>query len=887
MAIQVQTIGTTDLRLAADIIKTNYAAGRSIGGQAGRVMGHTRAMMVRLPAGGFSITGSYVMLGRDGGGNGNFNGSNDTALRIGGDSAGTLARRPTARYRSAGVEAYAGTAGAEGQFASLPAMGAAPTSWLLIEGVRNIGNDANPVWKGWSAICPIGSGSPSSAVAPTNISAAWISGTTGALLRQIFSIFGTTRSPVGLAIEQVAVMAGDFPWDTANNRPHHDAIAALAGVGGHPFLTYQSLVAAQNAGTLPYADCDQGLANLDHWWTLRTLAEGLANSGTAGMATLAQNPAPGGLADVGDIAPAHWYGGAPTVFEPVVKFTGGRGARPTVALGSYEAGTTAMQRRWIDMTSSTVVRDWASVTSFGSGAWMVSDLLPSGRYRLEVRDSNDPAKAGSSDDWLVGAKAAFISQSGIQRSFQEGGTPPGSNILGVAVASGAQGLLVALDNANAGGSAGYARPQLVTVRLRPGETPVMGQGGVLLLNDWNRHNPGEPLLMANMAMNGTAMLHWANDDAAYLNSVGNSQASFRFMGTVGMQPDAASGNNSGVVEMFAAALGREIDRWVVMWTPGMSGDSAVRTTFMAGLDARFSNAAGAPVIVLPPWRGHRNASSDAATVLKRQEHLDFVAQLGPRGLLGPYWADIVNDGDDASGGVGSLHPAFCSSFGVPNASLPVSDGNQVGQGRVGRGFGTVVAWSFDPTIKAHGPRVIAAWYRDAGRLVIEVELGRRVRTLNGAAISNQFWISTDNGATFGQGGFTVALSPDGTRAVLTSSGAAFPASGVRVDYARLWPFPPATDPFESQTERKLDGLIYDDQAHRGGTNFAAGQRAGNPCQGSNRVGVGQAGVAVTARGPARLVTTERFAGSRSVTVRMLAADGVTVLREATLPIMAS
>ena len=877
MAIQVQTIGTTDLRLAADIIKTNYAAGRSIGGQAGRVMGHTRAMMVRLPAGGFSITGSYVMLGRDGGGNGNFNGSNDTALRIGGDSAGALARRPTARYRSASVEAYAGTAGAEGQFASLPAMGAAPTSWLLIEGVRNIGTNASPVWKGWSAICPIGSGSPSSAVAATNITAAWISGTTGALLRQIFSIFGTARSPVGLAIEQVVLMAGDFPWDTANDRPHHDAIAALAGVGGNPFLTYQTLVAAQNAGTLPYANCNQGLANLDYWWTLRTLADGLANSGTAGTAMLAQNPAAGGLADGGDIAPAHWYGGAPAITEPQVKFTGGRGARPVTAAGTYSAGTTAMQRRWINMATSAVALDWAAVASFGSGVWGVSDTLAPGRYRLEVRDTNDNSRAAASDDWLVGTVLVMHGQSGMELIFDGGGT--GNNNLNIAVASGAQGALLKLANQRGGSAGTYAQPAPVFDRLRSGETPAVNHGAVLMLNEWSQHNPGHPLLICNMAINGTNMGSWADNI-----TVTNGHASWQFMGTIGAVAGTSSGNNSGVVESYAVLLGRHADAHMLMWTPGMvatATGAGSRALYVEGIDARFSNAASAPFIVLPPWRGHREPPDSSSTVAKRQEHLDFVAQLGGRGVLGPYWADIVNDGN------GSLHSAFNSAPGVPSTTSTVSDGNQVGQSRLGRGLGRTAAWHWNRTIKANGPRVIAAWYRDGARMVIEVELGRVVRTLNGAAISNQFWISTDDGANFSQSGFTVALSPDGTRAVLTTAGSAFPASNVRVDYTRNWPFGPTETPIEANTERLLDGLLYDDQTHRGGTNFAAGVRPGNPCQGSNRVGVGLAGVAVTARGPARLVATERFAGSRNVTVRMLAADGVTVLREATLPIMAS
>jgi hypothetical protein len=875
MAIQVQTVGATDLRLAGDISKANYAAGRSIGGQAGRVMGHTRAMMVRIPATGFTASGSYVMLGRDAGGNGNFNSSGDTVLRIGGSGAGALAFRPSVRYRSGSTNAYAGTNEAEGQYSALPQIGVSPGVWLVLDGIRNTGSNSSPVWRGWCAICQIGSGSPSSALAATAINSAWISGTAGALLRQIFSAAGgTTRTPVGLAIEQVALLAGDFPWDTVNNRPHHDAIAALAGVGANPFLTYETLVAAQNAGSLPYANCDQGLGNLDYHWTLRTLTGGRANSGGAGTATLAINAVvdSNGLVDASDIAPAHWYGGAPAIVDPIVKFTGGRGTRATVASGSYQAGTTAMQRRWINMTTSAVALDWAAVTSFGSGAWSVSDVLPVGRYRLEVRDTNDVARAAASEDWLVGTVILTHGQSGMERAFQGVGGPPGDNNLGIVVASGAQGLLLKLNNQNAGGSSGYAQPQPIVARMRSGETPLVGHGAVLMLNAWNSHNPGEPLLIANMAINGTSMGEWADN-----GTVDGSDTSWRFMGTIGASAGPPSGNNSGVVESYAALLGRHVDLHLMMWTPGMTSvatGSSSRALYMTGIDARFSNAASAPMAVLPPWRGHREPPDVSSVVSKRQEHLDFVAQLGARGILGPYWADIVSD--SASG----LHSAYLASGGVP-------DTNQVGQARLGIGLGWVAAWAFDRAIKAHGPRVVAAWFTDGARNSIQIELGRVVRTLNSAAISNRFWISTDNGANFGQSGFTVALDATGTRAVLSTTGSSFPATDVRVDYARLWPFGPTETPNEANSERLLDGLLYDGLTHRGGTNFAAGVRPGNPCQGTNRVGAGLAGVPVVARGAAKLVATERFTGTRNVTVRMMAADGVTVLRETMLPIVAS
>jgi hypothetical protein len=908
MAIQVQTVGATDLRLAAAVVKPNYGTGRSIGGVAGQVMGHWRAMFVRIPGSGFTLNGAYAMLGSDANNGGNFTAGDDTALRIFGTGSAN-ALRPSARYRSGSTEAFAGTAGAEGQFTGLTAMSATPNVWLVIEGVTNTGSNASPVWRGWGAVCRVSSGTPSSQVAATAIAASWIGSTTGALIRQIFAAAGTgsARTPVGVAVEQVALVAGDFPWDTANNRPHHDAIAALAGGGANPFHTYASLVAAQNAGTLPYANCDQGLGNLDYHWTLRTLAGGLTNSGSAGTATLAQtdwNSLTGGLTNTSDIAPTHWYGGASTITEPAVKFTGGRGTRATVVNGTRTDGVT-VERRWERMSDNTALTglDWGAPASQSGTAWQVSDTLPvGGPYRLRVRYAADTAQAAASDDWLVGTAVLTNGQSGMELIF-EGGTAGGNN-LSIAVSSGAQGVLVKLNNQTGGTSTTYAQPSLTVSRLASGATPANNHGAVLFVNEWNAANPGHPILICNMAINGTVMADWANN-----TTVNGGHASWTFLGNIGAVAGASSGNASGVVETYAAALGRYVDAHMMMWTPNMSSDSAVRTSYVAAIDARFSNAASAPFIVMPPWRGHREPADSSSTVAKRQEHLDFVAQLGARGVLGPYWPDTVMDGKPnpaTDGGSGSLHCAFNNAAQAlaNTGGSPVSDENQVGQARLGRSLGRVAAWHWDRTIKAHGPRVLAAWSNNA-RATVQIELGRAVRTLNGAAISAaQFWVSLDNGVTWGRANgqseslaatgnptFTVALDATGTRAILTPAdgGTAWAAAGanLRMDYARRWPFGPTDLPDERNSERALDGILYDNQTHRGGVNFSAGVRPGNPLQGTNRTGAGVAGVAVGTRGAAKLVATERWTGTRNVTVRMMAADGVTVLAEKALPIVAA
>jgi hypothetical protein len=300
----------------------------------------------------------------------------------------------------------------------------------------------------------------------------------------------------------------------------------------------------------------------------------------------------------------------------------------------------------------------------------------------------------------------------------------------------------------------------------------------------------------------------------------------------------------------------------------------MRAAYYTGIADRFSNARTAPWVILPTWRGHRDPPDSSSTMARRQQHLDFQAELialptSVPALLGPMFADIVQEA------TGSLHAANLGSG-------TITDVNQIGQARLGASLGRVAAWVFDRTIKVNGLGMVWAW-SDNGRATIQIELGRQARTLNNAAISaNQFWVSL-NGTTFARADgrnesfslttnptFTVALDATGTRAILTPSdgGTAWAAAGssLRVDYARRWPFGPDDMAAEADAERNLDGLLYDNQQHRGGTNFSPGNRAGNVMQGTNRTT--SPGIPVAVRGAAKLVATERWTGGRTVTVRM-------------------
>ena len=897
MSVRIQTLNATELRLASTILKRDFRTGVTLGGVSGQVAGSWLAAWVKLPNP-FSGNQGYNIFGADTDANGVANETNQSAVQIMGPVSAVNPLR--VRWR-VGTTSYASDT--LGQFA------AGDTVLVIVSPATNIGTNAAPVWQIFTAFCKPGS-APQTHVVAANTTLT--NSAVQAMLSNLFTAAGNTAAgtPVGFEIEHVAYIDGDFPWDTAGSptagvtgvgRPHHDAISALAGAGIP--LDFAGLVAGQNAGTLGYANLRSngdaanprpGRSDVSFWWKLPNLST-LTNAGTGPANALTvtnYNSLSNGLTDgSASIAPTHWSPGpaAPTITSTFDKFIPGRGARAFTIGGTYDAvNTTTLERRWVLRGTSTPAsgRDWADIAGISGGNWSITETVPIGNVDLVVRDKVNPARSVTSTDWLSGTRLLFHGQSGVALSIRGGfgGQPLGSNNLGIIVDAGAQGSMMRLNNmyANGGTAGAYAPPGPATVRLRPGEAPPnCGHGAILFLNEWNVHSLGHPLQICNMAINTHSMDNWAADIA-----VPDGDPTWRFMGpSTPTAPGVANGNASGVVSYFALLLQRNVDVHFTSWLPGLSTSLAGRAAYVAAIDARF-NAHTAPWLVLPPWRAHRSAPDTAATAAIRERHLEWIAELGARAWRGPAWGDTVNDFTESG------HSAYNLAIDNPDTfAFNVSDGNQVGQSRLGRGLARTFAWTFNSKIKAHGPRIVAAYFADGTRNSIVVELGRACRTLGGAALhAGQFWLSIDNsnGALFVNTGFTAALSADRLRVTLTTTGAAFPASNVRVEVNWETAFGPTQMPSERNAEASLYGLLYDNQTYRGGTNLSAGVRPGNVLQGTSRSGAGIAGLPVTTRNAtSRMLTTERFTGTRNVTVRLMAADGVTVLREKSLAITAS
>lgn len=892
MAIQVGTYQQTDLRLTSFTNKRNFNTALTGGPFSGDVVGHWRAFFVRLPSGYNLLNQRIVMAGADLNGAGSFNNGNDWTTRIPGGSLGT----PTnIRQRLQLMDATAWTS-LEGNITTISQI-AIGTVYLVVTGVANTGSNASPVWRNFAAICPVG-GTPESEVGATATTTTFLANTNQRIFEILLPRLTTVASPAGTTMEEVAYCTGDFPWDTANNRPHHDALAALATNGG---LTYETMLAAQNAGTLGYANLrtengGNGKGRLEYRFTLRDLSAGLVNSGAI-AGNLSEAGTPGGLTVVSQIAPTQYNPVvAPAITVPVVRFVGGRGTRPMVRTGTYGGTTTSLQRRVIYGTSpvnegavaGAVVPgfDWStSGMTLNAGQFTCSVALPvGGPYTLEIRDTNDTGNTAIPlTDNIVGTMVNLWGQSGAALALRMGGNnePWGPNNLNVAIAANALGYALRLTNIDANGSSTYQQPQPGAAVMRQGTTPAVGHGFALAVNEWNAHHPRHPLAIVVPAINGTAMSDWA------ANALVLGSASWRYLGSK-VAPGVSAADGSGVVGYHALLQDSYTDLHLIMWTPGMDPSSTVRANWTAAIDGLFSNSPTAPWLVFPPWRQSRELPDQSSTFVKRNEHVSYVAELGARGALAPYWPDVIADG------TGSLHSANAPSPGGVPSSGPISDANAVGQGRLGRGIGRSIAWYYDRRVKGEPLQIVGAAFTDGSRNVIRVQLPRQMRTLNGAALANRFSISLDNGVNFGLVGqagngdataVTAALASDGRSVTLTRASGAWPATNVRVDYCRDWPFGPTEAVDEANTEALLYGLLYDSQTFRGNTNLAT--PAGNALASSNLVGAGVAGVAVAAAGgAAALVSTTRLTGARTVEVEMVDSGG-NPLRTKTVTITAS
>ena len=802
------------------VIKPNFTDG----------VGWWAGMMVRLPPSmPFNVVYSMLVRQVNISGDSGFTGAGDSNVAWCGN-IGTPIRTPQVRHGTGiGGTLIPANPEADARLSTLTSPPDAGADYMLVWGLTNRGTPAAQDWVWFLAMCPIGG------TAPTGYCRTWSLGPTfpgiGNTIAWFDEMFVTgassaRRTPAGFGFEHLFVIRGEAPWDTTNNRFDQAAIESLAN------------------GT---ANCE-GAAILNggqllHWWTLRSMSLPNRTCRVTGRIWASESyDGTNFIVDGTVIGQGEWLDAETVTIGDAWRTKevwGGRGTLTVPYSGTYTGGT-GVERRWVEAVSKAPLQgplgQWTQVQNWGSGQWSETrDVLPwSGpnctEYELQVRQIGASGTAEKRGLW-IGTHVLNNGQSGAELIFN---TP--NNFLNITAPAGCVGEMLDLDNQSAGTQSSYIQPTPRIWFVEGAVTPPnVHHGFLLFLREWQKRGQG-PVQVINLAYAGTGPSQFYNADPA------PGPGGWTLRGQVyGLAPPTGPLDATGVgfSSMLAFLARRTADLATLMWTPGLgvSQTPDLGNNYEAMIDEIFNNGPPVPWIVFPIWRNGREPQDMGGSIAHRNTHIVWALDNPARRYLAPYLPDIAMET------TGNGHPAGGANNNGPDHPTikTVSDSNIVGSGRLGATIGALCAEWFHQSSsnprKLWGPRVLKAHFVDGTRTAIDVEVGRRVGTLNGAAPLAEVWfVSTDNGTTWTRlSAADTTVTIVGTKVRLTRTSGSWPANNVRVSLYRENPWHQLFNSDAGQTapplgewafERYADGLLYDmDRGDRGGM---AGAEAGWP-----------------------------------------------------------
>jgi uncharacterized phiE125 gp8 family phage protein len=767
MAIQTNATGSGVLLLPAGF---NYKQAMT-----GSTPGLTLGFMVRIPATGFNSNTTYRFGGYDANGDGAYSGGNEAYLTINADASARGAGRARPAFSSnAGGGNVTGSASSLNYFTNgeqmIPGEG-----YLWLFSVRNIGSSGSPDWRvAWSG-GRMG-GTAAAQVMPQGTSfSSWLS-TANPFFRQFFSDLNSWTTPSGSAVENLAVLWHDIPWDGPNDRPDLSVVQQLLD----GTATYES-ASFLNGGTIK------------DWRKLANTTD-LADYGADARAAATIR---GTLVDATAIGTGLWLGSSSiTITEkPSGWVYGGRGSRTQTFSGTYTGGVTALQFRVERNTGTIASPVWTLVSTYdwqtaggllGGGNWsfsLPSTGLPVGNdYRIRIRDATLTAtEATTANRWHVGTVTLVHGQSQMQIA-ETAGRGIRSPIAGMAASV----VRIEGGGRNAGPTS-YSQPTLAVIDLT---TASSTGGGYMAMASAYWQATGEANMYLDMTVEGTGLAQWNNNDAYGNNFYRGDNASLPTVGSI---------NGSGIMTMFALFSDRYRDVDIFNWGTSDTSTWAAWTgkmaTYRGHLATYFSNSTSAPMVIMPYPRS--NGGGTLAQNLSLRETQRTYAKGTAATFYGSDILDIIMESD------GSNHPR-ADITDVSGATREIAG---EGMQRMGLTMGrALAAWATSGSIALGAPVATAAVFTNPTRNIIEIECNQTLRTESGAALAQLADVSTDSGTSWSRTGFTATLS--GNKLRLTKDTGSWPTGTTRVRYMEALPFQSPTENTEAAAASLVNGLVY-------------------------------------------------------------------------------
>lgn len=685
-------------------------------------------------------------------------------------SAGTGERRMSNTARRAGnsTECWAGSGTtttlddtANGGNASDLTLGQV---YLFLWGLQEVSG----TWRLWRAVVAKNGAVRAKQVSPNVAAIDSLATTASRIYDRIFQDAGTNiRTLAGTGLEHHVIVKGLFPF--AAGVPDNDVLEGLAD-GTYTWESAEVL----NGG------------NILDWRVLET-ADDRGNDGSNGVGALDVTGTVN--TTVAHLAPDSWFSSPLTLEEPPAGFVWADG-QDMVHHGTYPgvapAGIKARVRSGGVAVSGF---DWHEVVASPAGNVFNFDLAAppaGGPYRLDLRfgDDEDTEVLGA-QDFYVGDVVFAWGQSQMARMFSQGaGT--------VNPAVGLKATVVrASDRTNVTSSvANFAQVSA---------SAHAGSGAMAILNQWHADTGGRPIMLVELAYQGTSIEFWISDRRGdYLNE-----------GSPGVDVTTLWGDGEDPESGYATFMAHHVRRQAsaILLMQGTS-DVAFPDTYAAYLDDLkdlFGGIIDTPHLLCGvPHQRSNDGSVDGNQCWRMRN-----AQFG-KFSSGGDWRVLCHLPDIQMDADGSPHQ-------VNGATGNIRMGTRMGRGAAGI--------LVDAGLDRLGAQILSVAFTSAGKTAIDITFDRNIEAPSGHTDNLPGWFLTTNAwATTGghpgtySSGFTAARVAANKIRLTKTAGDWTAAGSVRIDYLRSTPFDTdgGANGGEAAITTLLDDILYDTGSFDGG-----------------------------------------------------------------------
>jgi hypothetical protein len=527
---------------------------------------------------------------------------------------------------------------------------------------------------------------------------------------QIFAAAGLSHK--GVEVEQVAVIAGNFPLS-----------------GGSPDLTFLTDILAGTKDYSNFPSCQI----LEHWSLLNGSLTSAGLIGNSLVASGTVNTNCGVIhKPMAALAVDQWQPGS------LINFWGGDGSDMPIVTGKC-GSITALDYRWVDHATGAAVSgfDFAAVTATISGG-NFSFTCPSmpgapaegSFYDIEVRDRTNTAVRARMGRKIV-APAIFVctaAQSQGEKTF-DATTPTESGLV-----SGQHTYAVILEDKGGGKNmqadvGGYSQVSARIMQVSLGGDGENFSGLYSFAKEWRARMGNRPVVLFCTARNTWGIDDkWIPEKVAW--EVPSTPAVIDRMflyGQAGKLPRPAAVNNAGTIS-YAGVLARGVMDYVE-WDWGTADATTAGNAsddWSTNADAHKSFLAGqfftrkAPVHLIAPFGRYNTNASEGFRLRNRQYE---------KGATASGWDLLCFLPDLQMDGEGSPH----QRSGV--SQEPNGEGN----GRRGRRLARGLARYITKSIQVMGPRMVKFWRDPVDATIAWIETGWQagLKTQQGAPFAGQ------------------------------------------------------------------------------------------------------------------------------------------------------